>query len=513
VCTCHHETGHPGLGRRALLRTGLGASAVTVAATATTDSATAAGRKVRELVFKGRFREQPEEDWHYLPFRVPRGVRKIHVAYEYEPTDTGVGLSYNVVDIGIFDPSGHGVGDEAGFRGWSGGARSEFAITRSRATPGYLAGPLTPGRWHVLLGPYLIVPPGTPYKVVVRLHFGRPGERFVPRPAPESVPGTGPGWYRGDLHLHTVHSDGKRTQPQLLRAARAAGLDLLGSTDHNTSSASYRWGRHVPDDFLVLDGEEVTTRSGHWLAVGLPAMTWIDWRYRAGDGEHARFVDRVHELGGVAIAAHPRNPVASIRWDHGYDGMDAIEVWNGPWTADDQATLDDWHAMLVEGRFVPVVGSSDSHTESQPVGLPQTAYRLETLSKAEVLKAVRGGHAWIAESKDVALTFEATLGGTTVSCGDRLAATPEDVVTVRLTATGVPGTVARILGPAAVLGVAVADAEGAVSLEVPVPAGATPFVRAEIGRPDGEVTTPEQGQPFAEMVALTNPVFLTGDPV
>ena len=506
MCQCHRD--HPALDRRALLRTGLGAGVVTVAAAATTDTASAAGRKVRELVFRGRFREQPEEDWHYLPFRVPRGVRKIHVAYEYQPTDTGVGLSYNVVDIGIFDPSGHGIGDEAGFRGWSGGARSQFAITRSRATPGYLPGPLTPGEWHVLLGPYLIVPPGTPYQVVVRLHLGKHGEPFVPRPAPEAVPDTGPGWYRGDLHLHTVHSDGKRTQPQLLRAAREAGLDFLGSSDHNTSSASYRWGRHVPDDFLVVDGEEVTTRSGHWLAMGLPAMTWIDWRYRAGEGQHSRFVDRVHELGGVAIAAHPRNPVPSIRWDHGYDGIDALEVWNGPWTGDDQATVNDWHQMLVEGRFVAAVGNSDSHTESQPVGLPQTAYRLETLSKAEVLRAVRGGHAWIAESKAVDLTFEATLGDATASCGDRLDAAPGDVVTVRLAATGVPGTVARIWGPAAPLAAAVADGDGAVSLEVPVPAATAPFVRAEIGRPDGEPTTPDQGQPFAEMVALTNPVFL-----
>lgn len=67
------------------------------------------------------------------------------VRYSFEPHDTGLGFSTNVVDIGIFDPSGRGLGDTAGFRGWSGGARRHFRITRHWATPGYLAGPLAPG--------------------------------------------------------------------------------------------------------------------------------------------------------------------------------------------------------------------------------------------------------------------------------------------------------------------------------------------------------------------------------
>ncbi|HEU4810948.1 MAG TPA: CehA/McbA family metallohydrolase [Nocardioides sp.] len=499
MCNCR------AVDRRSLLRGGIGA--VSVAALMTFDPA-AAGTVTRK-VFRGEFTSPATPDWHYLPFRVPRGVRKIHVAYEYEPTDTGLGLSYNVVDLGIFDPSGHGLGDALGFRGWSGGARPEFAITRGWATPGYLPGPITPGVWHVLLGPYLIIPPGTPYKVVVSLHFGPQEARFVPAPAPQAVAGTGPGWYRGDLHLHTVHSDGKRTQPQLVTAARAAGLDFIGSSDHNTSAATYHWGRHVPDDFLVINGEEVTTRSGHWLAMGLPPMTWIDWRYRAEDDQLGRFTDRVHELGGIAIAAHPFNPVPSIRWDHGYDtGIDAIEAWNGPWTLDDQTTVEHWHDLLVSGRFIPIVGNSDSHTESQKVGLAQTSYRLAALSAAEVVAAVKGGHAWIAESSNVGLTFEATLGDRTVSCGDHLGAGEEDLVTVRLTASGVPGSLARILGPVGTLGFAVADEAGHLTAEVTVPAASAAFVRAEIGRPDDAVVSPVDDTPIVQMAALTNPIFL-----
>ena len=118
-----------------------------------------------------------------------------------------------------------------------------------------------------------VVPPGVDYEVTVTLHLGRELKRFRPDPPARGVRGTGPGWYRGDCHLHTVHSDGRHTQASLAALAREAGLDFIGSTEHNTSSAQLTWGRHAPDDLLVVNGEEVTTRAGHWLALGLPAGT------------------------------------------------------------------------------------------------------------------------------------------------------------------------------------------------------------------------------------------------
>ena len=507
MCDSHPASGPPALDRRSLLR--LGAGVVTVGALTTVEPATAAGgENVITKVFRGEFTSPDTPDWHYLPFQVPRGVRKIHVSYVHHPQDTGLGFSYNVVDIGIFDQDGHGLGATDGFRGWSGGARKEFAITRAWATPGYIAGPIRAGRWHILLGPYQIQPPGTPYKVTVKMFLGPKDEKRVPQPAPQSVPGTGPGWYRGDLHLHTVHSDGARTQAELLAVAQGVGLDFIGSSDHNTSAATYTWGRHVPEGFLVINGEEVTTRSGHWLAMGLPPMTWIDWRYRAEDDQLHVFADQVRELGGIAIACHPNNPLPSIRWDHGYEHIDAIEAWNGPWTLDDQKTVTDWHKLLVQGTFLPIVGNSDSHNDSQTVGLAQTSYRLTTLSAAEVVAAILGGHAWIAEASTVGLAFTATLADAVAECGDHLGATAEDTVTVTLTASGVPGSLARILGPAGVLGFGLADEAGALTVTAEVPVAANPFVRAEVGRPKGDVVSPVEGTPIDKMAALTNPIFL-----
>lgn len=134
--------------------------------------------------------------------------------------------------------------------------------------------------------------------------------------------------------------------------------------------------------------------------------------------------------------------------------------------------------------------------------------RARTLAVGAIIDGVRRGRSWLAESSAVNLSFTASLGDRTVSCGDRLGAAPTDLVAVRLEVAGVPGCVAQVRGPAGVLGGTLADEAGRAVVEVQVPAG-TGFVRAEVRRLDG---TPEPnplaGVAGLAMVALTNPVFL-----
>lgn len=521
---CEHHTGPAeglteptGVDRRSFLRT-TGAAASLTAGVATASApmlfTPAAAGRTRSRTYTGTFTGVGTPDWHYVPFDLPRGVREIEVSYDYDSTPTPIGMSANVIDIGIFDPSGHELGNAEGFRGWSGGARRTFRISRSAATPGYLPGPITPGRWHVILGPVAIVPPGVDWTLTVTLHFGRPGTAFEPSPAPRSVPGTGRRWYRGDLHLHTVHSDGRRTPAEMAAAARRAGLDFFASTEHNTSSASLVWGRHAGDDLLVVNGEEVTTRDGHWLAVGLPAGAWVDWRYRAADGELPRFLEQVRSLGGLAIIAHPTVPIPSTGWTFGSLAQaDAVELWNGPWTSDDEGTLARWHAMLTAGRFVPAVGSSDSHRPDQPVGLPQTVVLADTLGSGAVVRSLKAGHAWLAESSAVHLALTVTGPDGSATCGETLALGPATTADVRLDVSGVPGCVGTLIGPAGPLATAFADDTGRLLVDQTLPGAVVPFVRAEVRRPatsaDAVPTDPTTDSAGSAMVALTNPVFLT----
>jgi hypothetical protein len=437
-------------------------------------------------------------DWLYLPVEVPPGVGELAVRYRHDRPPTPPGVPGNVLDLGVFDE--RGTAGAAGFRGWSGGARDGFAISRSGATPGYLPGPVNPGTWQVVLGPYTVAPQGLAWEVEVTLGAGPSGPAFVPDPAPERAAGRGRAWYRGDLHTHTVHSDGRRTPAELAAGARAAGLDFVASTEHNTTSASLGWGAHAGPDLLVVDGQEVTTRDGHWLALGPERpgdhpVPLVDWRYRAADGVLDRVVAGLHAAGGLAVAAHPFCPFPGCAWRFGYGSVDAVEVWNGPWTPDDEAALADWERRLAAGGLrLPAVAGSDAHGPADRVGHPHTVVLADGLNRRSLLSALAAGRCWMASSAAVDLELAAAAAGRVAGIGGRLDVPPGQEVAVRLRVEGAAGGLVRLrTGAGTVLEARLAGDDETVGWATT--AAATAWVRAEVRR-------------AGEMVALTNPVFL-----
>ncbi|MFB9628245.1 CehA/McbA family metallohydrolase [Nonomuraea helvata] len=323
---------------------------------------------------------------------------------------------------------------------------------------------------------------------------------------PERVPGRGRGWYRGDCHVHSELSHGGELTPEQLAAgARAAGLDFIATTEHNTSDAHGAWGTLAGDDLLVIIGQEATSHTGHWLALGIRPGQVIDWRYRVRDGVIERHLDQVHQAGGICVAAHPHAPYPSGVFMYPYDGFDAVEVWNGlwtsslPWNADNESALAEWGRNLTcdihGGRWRPAAGNSDTHLEGQ-IGTPHTVVLAEELSTEAVLAGIRAGRSWIAESATVALSFEVSAGDRSAGIGERLETSGAPAV-VRVDVRGVPsGAVSFHTDRGKVHREALPD-DGSGSLEWRTSAEESAFVRIEVRHPGGE------------MAALTNPIILT----
>src|SRR5215831_8855984 len=153
-----------------------------------------------------------ESAWHYLPVEVPQGSFALAVDLSYDSSE-------GVLDLGCLGPSG--------FRGWSGGARRSFVITTESATPGYLPGELEAGLWQVMIGVHTVPPEGVPYRLTAEPSGGTAtGSGFPAAVSAPPVPANRPGrrelpaapghrWLAGDLHAHTVHSDGAMTVPEL----------------------------------------------------------------------------------------------------------------------------------------------------------------------------------------------------------------------------------------------------------------------------------------------------------
>jgi len=517
----------PGVGRRGLLMAAAGAAGAAaltlgpVSFASAADERSAAGSTPPDGTQVSRtvtgHLETGAADFVYLPVEVPRGVQKIAVSYSYDKPAVPAGTPANSCDIGVFDQRGTQL-DGRGFRGWSGGFRTSFEISNSEATPGYLPGPVSAGTWNVVLGPYQVAPQGLNYQVQITLTYGPEGPAFVPAYPPQRAKGRGRAWYRGDCHLHTVYSDGKRLPSEVAAGARAAGLDFMVTTDHNTSSSHGAWGPYAGQDLLIVTGEEITTRNGHWLALGLPAGEWIDWRYRSRDDAFDRFSRKVHRSGGLVVPAHPYCPYIACQWKFGYDGADAVEVWNGPWTYDDESAVDTWDARLGEAvrtgkSWLPAMGNSDAHSEPQVIGLPHNVVLADDLATDSVLAGIRAGRSWIAESSAVQLTFTATGGGRQAGIGETLSLPADAPVDVRLDVAGVPGGTVRFITDEGQMHQESLPASGTGTVVWRTTTSLAAYVRAEVRHPmaDG---TPGRGNTmgpdlmWGPMAALTNPVFL-----
>ncbi len=321
---------------------------------------------------------------------------------------------------------------------------------------------------------------------------------------PARVAGRGPGWYRGDCHVHSVVSNGGELTPQRLAAgARSAGLDFVAATEHNTADSHGAWRQHAGDDLLVILGQEVVTQTGHWLALGVRPGQVVDWRYGVRDNMIGGQLAEVRRVGGLCVAAHPYAPYDSGTFLYPYQGFDVVEVWNGQWSsdllwqADNEAALVHWGRSLAadvcHGRWRPAIGNSDTHLENQ-IGTPHTVVLANELSVAAILAGIRAGRSWIAASNAIDLSLTVSADGYTAGLGERLTAGNEPAV-LRLEVRGVPSGEVSLHTDNGHVYAAALPATGPGTVEWQIDPSAA-FIRAEIRAANGH------------MAAMSNPIIL-----
>ncbi|RFS84162.1 PHP domain-containing protein [Actinomadura spongiicola] len=322
-----------------------------------------------------------------LPFDVPPGTASITVELTHEG---------GVLDLGCHGPGG--------FRGWSGGARTRYTVGVDRATPGYLAGDLEPGTWHVWLGLHRIPPEGVPYEVTITTSGSRPPRPDVPAPPPRpdrpprrNLPAAdGMRWLAGDLHSHTVHSDGTLTVHEVACLAASRGLDFLAVTDHNTVSHHPELpaaGAHA--GITLLPGQEVTTDRGHANVFG--ATGWVDFRRPSADW--AAFADA---RGGLMSINHPLS--GDCAWRHPLPEASRppfVEIWHPTWWDRRWGAPLAWADLWRPAGIVPL-GGSDFHDPEQfkNLGEPVTWVLAEDDGTEAVLAALAAGRTSVSAGPD-----------------------------------------------------------------------------------------------------------------
>ena len=102
---------------------------------------------------------------------------------------------------------------------------------------------------------------------------------------------------RIDLHTHSTASDGTTPPARLVAEARAAGLDVLALTDHDTTAGWAEAADALPAGLSLVRGAEISCTAG---GISLHLLAYLF------DPDEPAFADRRHELRRSRLARAER---------------------------------------------------------------------------------------------------------------------------------------------------------------------------------------------------------------
>ena len=316
-----------------------------------------------------------------VPFHMWEEVESLTLTYRYsrnaEELDWDSAFKsrqqVNIIDLGLIAPDGRQVGA-------SGSDKSEVYIDEIRATPGYLPQKLVEGEWKIIVGAYKVEEQGVYVRYELRMVHKQ--LRLL----------------KGDLHVHTLASDGVHTVEELAWKAKRNGLDFLAITDHNQVSTSAGMAPVTAkiEGITLIPGVEWTHYQGHANFLGVDNPYEAPFMANLPEEVKARF-DSAHERGALITANHPFEPHVEFKFDLTSLPFDCLEVWNGPMRESNLKAVGMWHSWLVAGKKVPICGGSDYHRDTPFIflGGPTTGVYAMSAGPSDILSALKAGHSYL----------------------------------------------------------------------------------------------------------------------
>lgn len=361
------------------------------------------------IIAEGELIPRNNRSYIPVPFDVPEGVTQIRVSLDVSPEHTPGQPYPQQISVTVFDPTGPRSDNRASKEG--------FVIGEGRVTPGTVPGPIIAGQWAVLIAVHRVMPPEpVRYRLEVTLS-SEPVTKSARLWEKGQVAPRGPGWYRGDLHAHSVHSDGRWDIPELVRFARDQAWDFVTLSDHNTVSGLPQHQSLADDRLVTIGATELSTFHGHALALGV--QQWFEWR--SPDGTTLTMPELAQQVlasGAPFVIAHPTaqgDPVCcGCHWEH-QDMMPgsapAVEVWNGGWNEENEAALQLFYSWLNEGHRLVATSGTDMHGPP-----PKDARRAvnvvyaEEFSEAAILEGIKSGHSYLSAGPELSVKARVASG-------------------------------------------------------------------------------------------------------
>ncbi len=198
-------------------------------------------------------------------------------------------------------------------------------------------------------------------------------------------------WYKGNLHMHTAESDGRRSKEDAYRLYREAGYDFVARTDHWKPSE-----QECQDGLLVLSGCEYNVgydvRRGvyHILSIGATSDPML-----TRQNTPQEIVDAIHRCDGMAVLAHPAWSLNTPEQIFAVKGFDFTEIFNSvsdlpknarPYSGE---VLD---MVAARGLYLPLLATDDTHYfEPYDLCRSYVMVQAEECTRDALLEALRAG--------------------------------------------------------------------------------------------------------------------------
>ena len=230
-------------------------------------------------------------------------------------------------------------------------------------------------------------------------------------------------WYRGNLHTHTINSDGDSPPYDVMAWYKRNGYQFLAITDHNTFTDPALFDTNPNDNFLLIGAEEVTNpMTVHVNAIGVKRAI------PAQKGETVTAIlqasiDAIRAEGGIPLINHP-----NFRWAFTAKemlplrGVGLLEIASGhPLvnTDGDGVTPSHeqmWDQLLSAGMRIFGVAVDDVHNYREEFSIDRAnpgrgwvVVRATALTREAILAGLNGGEFYASTGvmlKDIQATRE-----------------------------------------------------------------------------------------------------------
>lgn len=169
-------------------------------------------------------------------------------------------------------------------------------------------------------------------------------------------------YLKGNLHLHTTLSDGKKTVEEARAIYREKGYDFICVTDHRKITTD----TVKEDGFLSLGGVELdytfANQLVHLVCIGAKKEVVEKLTY-GGSCQNA--INLIKKSGGAVILAHPAWSLNTPEVINSLRGLDAAEIYNTvsgmPYNGDRADSSSILDIAFTQGKLLNLVATDDTH--------------------------------------------------------------------------------------------------------------------------------------------------------